>query len=218
VLVDELGQGWISASIAFGEVLRYGRNTPYTQWTHCAIVYDVRGQDPAAIKIVEARASARVDTTYLSKYAGRYAIGHTEVGAYDWREVKLFLDSVLEKREPYDLLAWLWLSVYALTGTKVCLQRAGTATCSGLVADALTRIGIIWTRPPYAMTPADIAHDLPECPYAITSYVKDPSSMMVRRRLAPLVRLYRRAAGYPTLALRASGPIVPVDVSADSRL
>lgn len=195
MLVDELGQGWVSASIAFGEVLRYGRNTPYTQWTHCAIVYDVRGQDPAAIEIVEARASARVHKTFLSKYAGRYAIGHTRVGPSDWCEVEYFLDSVLKARARYDVLGWAWLAIYALTGTKVCLQRAGTATCSGLVADALTRIGIVWTRPPYAMTPADVAADLTKCDFVITSHVGDPSSLIVRRRLARLVRWYRGGAG-----------------------
>jgi hypothetical protein len=171
VLVDELGQGWVSASIAFGELLRYGRNSPYTKWTHVAIVYDVRSQDPAAIKIVEALATARVHTTFLSKYAGRCSIVHTDVDESDWLEVKCFLDSVLRKRERYDFLGWAWLSIYALTGTKICLQRTGTATCSGLVGDALTRKGFVWTRPPYAMTPADIAADLDHFGCPITSPV-----------------------------------------------
>lgn len=171
VLVDELGQGWVSASIAVGEMLRYGWSSPYARWTHVAIVYDVRGQDPDAVTIAEARASATVRRASLAKYRKRCAIVHTEVGEDDWVEVKEFLDSVMAARSGYDLVAYAWLTVYALTGTRVCMQRAGTATCSGLVADALTRRGYIWSRPPYAMTPADIAADLESFGCTTTSFL-----------------------------------------------
>jgi len=52
------------------------------------------------------------------------------------------------------------LSLYAATGSKLCIQRAGSVTCSGLVCEALTRAGIVWARPPYACTPADISAQL----------------------------------------------------------
>jgi hypothetical protein len=160
VLVDQLGQGVISAAIALGAELRNGRDSPYKQWTHVAIVYETPSQDPNTIRIVEARATSVVRTAYLSKYDGHRAIAHTEVDDEDWEEVKAFLDAVLRAREHYDYVAIVGLTIYALTGTGLCIQRAGTATCSGLVADALTRRGFIWTRPPYAMTPAGIAADL----------------------------------------------------------
>ena len=194
VLVDELGQGLVSASIALGEVLRYGCASPYTQWTHTAIVYDASFQDPADVSIVEARASTRVHKTSLSKYANHYAIVHTKVDDSDWLEVKHFLDNVLEKRERYDYVAYAGLLLYDLFASNVCIQRAGTATCSGLVADALTRAGYIWTRPPYATTPANIAADL-DTQYhrAMTSCVVDQGQTTLRGRL----RQVRGLLGWP---------------------
>jgi hypothetical protein len=187
VLVDELGQGLISASIAVGELLRYGRASPYTQWTHAAIVYEARYQDPTDISIVEARAATGVHTAPLSKYANHYAIVHTDVDDGDWHEVRKFLDSVLAAREKYDLVAYAGLTLYALTGTSICIQRAGTATCSGLVADALTRAGFVWTRPPYAMTPANLAADFDRLGRPVTSTVVDQGQTTVRGRMRQLV-------------------------------
>lgn len=192
VLVDELGQGLVSASIALGEVMRYGRASPYTHWTHTAIVYDAPVQDPADIWIVEARASTRVHKAFLSKYVNHYAIVHTGVDESDWREVKDFLDSVLARRAKYDYVAYLGLLLYDVSATNVCIQRAGTATCSGLVADALTRAGFTWTRPPYATTPANIADDLDRrygC--AMTSTVVDEGQMTLRGRLRQVRGLVR---------------------------
>ena len=186
VLVDQLGQGLVSASIAVGEVLRYGRGSPYTRWTHIAIVCDAPFQDPSTISIAEARAATGVHTTFLSKYEKHYAIVHTRVDDRDWAEVERFLETVLNAREHYDFVAYAGLTLYALSGTRVCIQRAGTATCSGLVADALTRAGFIWTRPPYAMTPADIAADLEGADCAITSTVEDEGQTTIGGRLRQL--------------------------------
>jgi hypothetical protein len=47
--------------------------------------------------------------------------------------------------------------LYCVTGGQICIQKAGTAICSGFVSDALTRAGYIWPRPPFAMMPADLA-------------------------------------------------------------
>jgi hypothetical protein len=169
VLVDELGQGLISASIALGERMRYRRKRQYARWTHAAIVYDVPRQDSDVITIVEARAATGVHRAFLSKYDHRCAIGHMRLEDRDWRKVKCLLDQVLHKREKYDRIAYAGLFVYALTGTRLCIQQAGTATCSGLVADALTHAGLVWHRPPFAMTPADLAFDLDRLRYTTSS-------------------------------------------------
>ena len=182
VLIDDLGQGWISASIAVGELIRFP-GSPYAQWTHIAIVYHAPVQDPKAILIVEATATSGVHTAYLSKYEHRYAIVHTSVSTEDWWEVKKFLDSVLALREGYGFVTYVGLTLYALTGTGLCIQRAGTATCGGLVADALTRPGFIWTRPPYAMTPARIAADLEQQGCAIPSGVEGGGKTTLVRNL-----------------------------------
>lgn len=189
VLVDGLGQGWVSLSIAAGEMMRHGRNSPYARWTHVAIVYEAPDQSPDRIKIVEATERAGVHKAYISKYENRSAIVHTHVGTQDWGEVRRFLDSVLEARSKYDLVAYAGLTVYALTGTHLCIQRAGTVTCSGLVADALTRRGFIWQRPPYAMTPADIAEDLAHLP--MTTVMAAGATPTLRARLKEFVRHVR---------------------------
>ena len=78
--------------------------------------------------------------------------------------MRLSEDRMMIKSEqgdyPVDFVANVGLFLWAVTGSNLCLQRAGTATCSGLVACALTRRGFVWSRPPFAMTPAGIATDL----------------------------------------------------------
>jgi hypothetical protein len=158
VLVKSLPGALTSLSIRLGEWRHYGVSSPHAQWTHCAMVYDVSNQD--AIVIIEATGRGGVHTVFLDKYAARAEVVHTQVDGKDWDEVKRFLDSVLAERESYGWVTWFGLLLYDLTGTQVCLQRAGTLICSGLVCDALTRAGFVWRRPPFACTPADIDADL----------------------------------------------------------
>ena len=158
MLVDRGAQGWISASIKLGAILRHGLS-PHTRYSHAAIVYDVPDKGPA--RIAEATARGEVHLSYLDKYASsHYDVVHTKVTDAEWVEVKKFLDSVIDARTRYGYLTYAGLTLYALTGTRLCVQTAGTATCSGLVCDALTRKGIVWKRPPYACTPADISAQL----------------------------------------------------------
>ena len=157
ILVDRNAQGWISWSVKLGAKLRYGFMDPDTQYSHAAIVYDAG--DP--VTIVEATALSGVQQVYLSKYKKReYVVVHTKVEPYDFEQVRKYLDSVLEERASYDFSTIAGLSLYAVTGSKLCVQHAGSVTCSGLVCEALTRAGFVWNRPPYACTPADISAEL----------------------------------------------------------
>jgi hypothetical protein len=158
VLVDRRSQGLVSEAIRFGAKLRYGFASPHAKYVHAAIVYDA--SDPAVL-IIEATARGGVEKAFLAKYdPSEYDIIHVKVKDADWKQVKAFLDEVLDARTGYDYLTHLGLLLYSVTGTRVCVQRAGTAICSGLVCDALTRAGKIWERPPYACTPPDISHQL----------------------------------------------------------
>jgi hypothetical protein len=113
------------------------------------------------VTIVEATALSGVQRVYLSKYRGcEYVVVHTHVGPQDFKQVRRYLDSVLEERARYDFSTIAGLSLYAATGSKLCVQHAGSVTCSGLVCEALTRAGIVWKRPPFACTPADISAQL----------------------------------------------------------
>jgi hypothetical protein len=157
ILVDRKTQGWISWSVTFGAKLRYGFFDPDTQYSHAAIVYDA--EEP--VTIVEATALNGVQLVYLSKYReSEYVVAPTDVTPQDFYEVRKYLDSVLNERATYDFSTIAGLSLYAVTGSKLCIQRAGSVTCSGLVCEALTRAGFVWKRPPYACTPADISAQL----------------------------------------------------------
>ena len=146
--------GLVARSIAFGAERHYGRYSPHIKWTHVAIVYDATAQ--GAVRIAEATSRDGVHRALLAKYRSRDTkIVHMGVAEHDWDQVKRFLDSTFG-REGYGWVTYLGLFLYDLMGTRLCLQLAGTTICSGLVCDALTRAGIIWPRPPYACTPADI--------------------------------------------------------------
>jgi hypothetical protein len=157
ILVDRNAQGWISWSVKFGAKLRYGFLNPNTQYSHAAIVYDA--QEP--VTIVEATALSGVQLAYLSKYErSEYVVVPAHITAHDFNQVQAYLDSVLDERASYDFTTIAGLSLYAATGSKLCVQHAGSVTCSGLVCEALTRAGVVWKRPPYACTPADISEQL----------------------------------------------------------
>jgi len=160
VLVSGQWKGLTAASIMLGAKLRYGLRSPHARYTHAALIYDAPSQDPNAIRVVEATARGGVHKAFLSKYQSTGKIVATHIDDHDWQQVRAFLDSVLRAREGYDWATYAGLTLYDLTGTRLCLQKAGTATCSGLVCDALTRAGFIWSRPPYACTPSDIDADL----------------------------------------------------------
>jgi hypothetical protein len=159
VLIERKSQGPVSVAITVGAKLRYGFASPHARYSHAAIVSDV--SEPAAVRIVEATAASGVQEVFLAKYdRSEFDVIHMDVPEEDWKQVREFLNRVLEARTGYDYVTHVGLALYALTGTRLCVQRAGTAICSGLVCDALTRAGEIWTRPPYACTPADISHQL----------------------------------------------------------
>ena len=159
VLVDRNAQGPIAVSIRLGSMLRYGVASPHTRYSHAAIVYYASALD--AVRIVEATAASGVQIALLPKYDDSHSdVVATHVDEHHWPDVKRYLDDVLEARTSYDFVTYIGLTMYSLTGTKLCIQRAGSAICSGLVCDALTRAGIVWPRPPFACTPADISATL----------------------------------------------------------
>lgn len=185
ILVDRNAQGLVALSIKLGSKLRYGFNDPDTRYSHAAIVYDAT---PSHVRIVEATAASGVQLAALAKYdPADYDVVPTHVSEHDWPQVRAYLDTILEQRARYDYVTFVGLSLYALTGTSLCIQRAGTAICSGLVCDALTRAGIIWKRPPYACTPADISAQLQ--PGVATNFRRAPSRAAYRpRRRRPALR------------------------------
>lgn len=153
ILTGKQSQGLVSLVIKLGSKLRYGFKSPFTIYSHTAIVYD------AELGLVVEAVSHGV---VISKLAERFPEGdfdvlHTEVNEHDWKQIEKFLNAVVEAKWRYGFVTFLGLAIYCLTGGALCIQKAGTSICSGLVCDALTRAGYVWNRPPYSMMPADIA-------------------------------------------------------------
>jgi hypothetical protein len=149
VLTGIKSQGIVSLAIKFGALLR-GFPKEYRRYSHAALVV---GDDGT---IVEAVATG-VKRHNLAKYeSADYIVVRTRVDDHDARQVLAFADAVVEARTRYGFVTIVGLAIYCLTGTTLCIQRAGTAICSGFVSDALTRAGYIWPRPPYAMMPAEL--------------------------------------------------------------
>jgi hypothetical protein len=150
LLTGVVQQGLVSRAIKFGALLR-GIPKPFRRFSHAALVIDADGT------LAEALARGVVRSP-LSKYApANYVIVHTKVTGQDSEEVLKFAEAVLATRVRYGFVTIAGLALYCLSGTSLCIQKAGTAICSGFVSDALTRSTYIWPRPPYSMMPADLA-------------------------------------------------------------
>lgn len=150
LLTGTTGQGLISKAIKLGSWLR-GYAKSYRRFSHTVLILSDDGM------AVEA-ASGGVRETHISHFReDDYVIVHTNVDEHDQLQIAKFAWAVLEAKYRYGFVTFAGLALYCLTGGQLCVQKTGTAICSGLVCDALTRAGYVWDRPPYAMMPADLA-------------------------------------------------------------
>ncbi len=150
LLTGVIQQGLVSRAIKFGARLR-GIPKPFRRFSHAALVIDAEGT------LAEALGQGVVRSP-ISKYApANYVIVHTHVEGKDTEQVLAFAEAVLASRERYGFVTIAGLALYCLSGTSLCIQKAGTAICSGFVSDALTRSTFIWPRPPFSMMPGDLA-------------------------------------------------------------
>jgi len=155
VLTGRRSQGLVSQAIRLGSKIRYGFRSPYTVWAHAALVIDAE-----QFLVAEARSRGVVVSDMRDRFpAGDFAVVPTggSLNEHDLNQVLDFANAVLASRTRYGFVTFIGLGIYCLTGGGLCIQKAGTAICSGFVCDALTRAGYIWNRPPYAMMPSDIA-------------------------------------------------------------
>ncbi len=164
---------WAGRIIRFGQRLRWrGARKWAAHWNHCALVVEgdsitdrrsyPNGGEMYVLRpawIVEALGNG-VERTCLNKYDDtEYAVVHMEVDAYplDTEQVLEFAHSVLSKRTHYGYWELLSLAGTLLTPKFLNFSTPGTMICSGFVAQALTRAGIIWAVDPTYAMPADIA-------------------------------------------------------------
>jgi len=150
LLTGATSRRFVSRAIKFGARLR-GFDAKERRFSHTALIIGEDGDLAEAL-------SKGVKHTHIAKYAPvDYVVVHTGVDEHDQRQVLEFARSVLNEKATYDSVEIVGLAIYCLTGAQLCIQKAGTAICSGFVSDALTRSDFIWPRPPFAMMPADLA-------------------------------------------------------------
>jgi hypothetical protein len=143
-------QGIVSWAIKAGSFLRRFE-APYRRFSHAALVIDEDGT------LAEALGNGVVRSPLTKYEAANYVLVRTGVQEPDRGQILEFANAVLEAKTRYGFWTIVGLGLYCLAGAQICIQRAGTAICSGFVSDALTRAGYVWPRPPFAMMPADLA-------------------------------------------------------------
>jgi hypothetical protein len=176
LLTGVKAQGLVSWAIKTGSWLRRYEK-PYRRFSHSALVIGADGE------IAEAVAKGVLPAN-ISKYEkDDYLLVRTAVGDHDREQVLAFAHSVMAARTGYGFWTFAGLALYCLSGAQICIQRAGTAICSGFVSDALTRAGFIWPRPPFAMMPADLAREFKVTQEAATrAQPAEPSSSVASSR------------------------------------
>jgi hypothetical protein len=142
----------VAWAIKVGSLLRRYR-APYRRFCHTALVIGADGM------LAEALARGVVRSP-LAKYDDAdYILVRTGVSEHDQEQIRAYARSVLHAKARYGFATYVGLAIYCVTAAQVCAPGAGTAVCSGFVAEALTRAGYVWARPPFAMLPADLAED-----------------------------------------------------------
>jgi hypothetical protein len=81
----------------------------------------------------------------------------TDIPYHDVMQMMAFADSCYYHKRTYGHMTIVSLMISLVTDNKLMFSKAGTAICSGFVAEALVRAGYIFEQPPDYVTPGDLA-------------------------------------------------------------
>ena len=128
-------------------------------WNHAAVVYH---DDEGKLKVIQATAKGVTDNAYLDDIApgGKYEILSLPVGV-DRQKFLFFMAS--QVGDKYGFLTIVSCALDMYLPDAICLRRANTWICSGLVAGALWFGGYKGaTKWPdlYTVTPSQLAESL----------------------------------------------------------
>ncbi len=146
-------KGWTSKLIQFGQAWRsVPEEEAYSHWTHAALIFTDNGFIAEALEW-------GVEYEHISKYRDHdYAVVHFDFSQEDRNQIITYATSVLNARENgYGYITILAIALTMLTGWSLVFGTVGSAICSGFVAEALTRAGVIFPKPPAYCTPFDLA-------------------------------------------------------------
>jgi hypothetical protein len=129
-----------------------GDESAYAKWNHAGLFLGEGGL------IAEALGSGVVARDISAYTEPRVAvIRPPEMAELDRGQIRRFADAVVEVRYEYSYETLLAIALQLSTGSRFGFARASTAICSGFVAEALTRAGYIFERPPSFTMPDDLA-------------------------------------------------------------
>jgi hypothetical protein len=140
--------------IKWGQGLRLpAADKHYAGYTHAALVVSPDGG------LIEADGEG-VGTSSLRKYVADreiYQVVRVEASAEARERVVGFARQVLRRKAPYARLAIASTTLWAFTGSRLLFFMDGSFTCSGLVAEALERMGAMFGMNAARVTPAQLA-------------------------------------------------------------
>ena len=173
------GSGWIPNLSRFGQRIRFrGQERKYACWSHVALIADDHGG------LIEASHDG-VQRSDLSQYLETeyhlVRLPEPIANDHDRNQVCTFAETCLHQE--YDFLAPFSIAFSLLTGLRIALYYEGQTMCSGLVARALERTGVIFNRNPAHMLPADLArHFQVEATFSKINIGKPPRRFKRRRK------------------------------------
>lgn len=143
------GNRWTSKLIRFGQSLRYPKNQAY--FNHAALVIDTEGNLAEAFNngVVRNHLDWYKDSPYY--YIKIKASGE------DRKQMMDYANAVLEARWKYSWLTILSIIPSLILGRTVWFATSGSAICSGFVAEALVRTGVVFPEAPHHTMPAGLA-------------------------------------------------------------
>lgn len=141
----------ITSLISFGQSLR--NEWTLAGYTHAALVLSEDGD------LAEALDKGVVEGHIRNYDREHYRLFRVRASSHDQVQILNFADSVLDARWEYSYLTIASIILQLATGSTLTFSRAGTAICSGFVAEALVRAGFVFDKPPHVMMPADLARE-----------------------------------------------------------
>jgi hypothetical protein len=145
------GTGWLGKSIRFFVRMRCRRNgdRPFAYWSHAGIIVSSQGH------LIEVVPSGVVLNCLENYRAQEYHYVYLDLSAADRARASSYAYSCL--RQKYDRLGFVLLTLATLTGEWFEVPDRGRQGCITLIARALQRAGVTFSRRPADMTPADLA-------------------------------------------------------------
>jgi hypothetical protein len=147
------GTGWLGKSIRFFIRMRCRRSgdRSLAHWSHAGIIVSPQGH---LVEVVH----TGVILSHIEKYRDQeYHYVHLDLSAAERTRASRYAYSCL--RQKYGRWSFVLLAFAVLLGDPFEVPDRGQQGCVALIARALQRAGVTFTRRPADMTPADLARE-----------------------------------------------------------